>query len=155
MRKRKPRGLYFEQYEVGMEVVSPMRTVTETDVVQFAGLSGDYNAIHTDAEFAKDTSYGERIAHGLLGLSIASGLADRSGFIDGTIIAFLGLDWQFKAPVLINDSIYFVSVVKSLRAMPSMGGGIVDLKIVVRNQRDEIVQQGTWKMLVKGQPQAS
>jgi len=153
MQKRAPRGLYFQEFEVGLEIVSPMRTVTETDIVQFAGLSGDFNSLHTDAEHAKSTPYGERIAHGLLGLSIASGLADRSGFIEGTTLAFMGLDWKFKAPILINDSIYFVAKIKSTRAMPSMGGGIVDLVIKVRNQKDKIVQQGTWQMLIKGRPE--
>ncbi len=88
MSQDRPRGLYFEEFTLGQEIDSPARTVTEADVMLFAGLSGDYNPLHTDVEYARDTPYGERIAHGLLGLSIASGLAARAGFIEGTTLAF-------------------------------------------------------------------
>lgn len=148
------RGLYFEEYEVGQEIRTTARTITEADVVQFAGLSGDYNALHTDAEFAKHTIFGERIAHGLLGLSVASGLAAQAGFIEGTVQAFTGLDWKFKAAIRIGDTIHLVCRVNRLRALPSMGGGMVMLEIAVHNQRDEVVQQGTWSLLIKGRPSA-
>ncbi len=75
-------GLYFEDYTTGDSVTSQGRTVTEADIVSFAALSGDWNAIHVDAEYAKKGMFGERIAHGMLGLSIATGLAARLGFID-------------------------------------------------------------------------
>jgi 3-hydroxybutyryl-CoA dehydratase len=148
------RGLHFEEYEVGQEIRTTARTITEADVVQFAGLSGDYNALHTDAEFAKGTVFGERIAHGLLGLSVASGLAAQAGFIEGTVQAFTGLDWKFKAAIRIGDTIHLICRVNRLRALPSMGGGMVWLDIAVRNQRDEVVQQGTWSLLIKGRPTA-
>lgn len=147
-----PRGLYFEEFEIGQSVESPMRTVTETDVVQFAGLSGDYNQLHTDVEFARETPYGERIAHGLLGLSIASGLASRAGFIEGTAQAFTGLNWKFKAPILIGDSIKLVAEVSKKRALARLGGGMVIFKIKVVNQKKETVQQGEWTVLVKSRP---
>jgi acyl dehydratase len=82
------RGRYFEEFAVGQTYTSVGRTITEHDVMTFAGLSGDYNQIHTDAEFAKLTPYGQRIAHGLLGLAIASGLAMRTGILEGTVLAF-------------------------------------------------------------------
>lgn len=148
------RGLYFEEYMVGQEIRTTARTITEADVVQFAGLSGDYNALHTDAEFAKHTIFGERIAHGLLGLSVASGLAAQAGFIEGTVQAFTGLDWKFKAAIRIGDTIHLVCRVNRLRALPSMGGGMVMLEIAVHNQRDEVVQQGTWSLLIKGRSSA-
>jgi len=144
------KGIYFDEFEVGLEIETPARTVTETDVVQFAQLSGDFNAIHCDAEYAKDTPYGQRIAHGLLGLSIASGLAVRSGFIEETVIAFTGLSWKFRKAVLIGDTIRLRARTKKTRAMRSMGGGMVTFDIAVLNQRDETVQQGEWTMLVKG-----
>ena len=81
------RGSYFEDLKVGQQLVSSARTVTESDIVTFAGLSGDYNQIHTDAEFSKETPFGQRVAHGLLGLSIASGLIVQTGLMEGTIIA--------------------------------------------------------------------
>jgi len=146
-------GLYFDEIEVGQEFESVARTVTEADVVAFAGLSGDYNPLHTDAEFAKKTPYGERIAHGLLGLSIASGLAARCGFIEGTALAFMGLDWKFKTPVLFGDTIRLHVVVLKMRAMRSMGGGIVTFQVRLLNQDDKIAQQGEWRLLMAGKPQ--
>ena len=145
------RGLYFNEFEVGQIVISPARTITVADVVAFAGLSGDYNPLHTDSEFAEATPYGQRIAHGLLGLSVASGLAARSGFIDGTVQAFTGLTWKFRRPILLGDTIRIKAVVTKTRAMSSMGGGMVVLNVTVLNQRDEAVQRGEWTLLIKGQ----
>ncbi|MBM3187968.1 MAG: dehydratase [Chloroflexi bacterium] len=145
------RGLYFEEFAVDQELETPGRTVTEADVVSFAGLSGDFNPLHTDAEFAKGTPYGQRIAHGLLGLAIASGLADRAGFIEGTALAFVGLEWKFKASILIGDTIRLHTRVIKTRPMRSMGGGMVVFAVTVLNQRDERVQQGEWTMLIRGQ----
>ncbi|MCL6430682.1 MAG: MaoC family dehydratase N-terminal domain-containing protein [Anaerolineae bacterium] len=141
--------MYFEEMEEGLEVVSPGRTVTETDVVLFAGLSGDYNQLHTDAEFARGTIFGQRIAHGLLGLSIASGLAGRPGFIEGTAIAFMGLDWKFKAPVFIGDTISLTARVARRREVRRLGGGIVVFQVALKNQRDETVQEGEWTILIR------
>ncbi|MGE5265127.1 MAG: MaoC/PaaZ C-terminal domain-containing protein, partial [Acidobacteriota bacterium] len=101
----RPRGMYFEELSEGTEVVSQGRTIAEADLVNFAGLTGDTNPMHTDAEFAKSTPFGERIAHGMLGLSYAVGLAWMLGFMDGTVIAFTGLEWKFKGPVKIGDTI--------------------------------------------------
>ena len=145
-------GLYFEEFHVGDSVTTPGRTVTETDVVNFAALSGDWNAIHCDAEYAKSTPFGERIAHGLLGLSIASGLAVRSGFIEGTVIAFMAVDWKFRAAVKIGDTIHVHAEVAEVKAMPRLGGGMVTFNVEVPNQRGEITMKGTWTMLVKFQP---
>ncbi len=147
-------GLYFEEMDEGLEVTSPSRTVTEADVVAFAGLSGDYNPLHTDAEFARGTRFGQRIAHGLLGLSIATGLADRLGFIAGTAIAFMGLEWKFKAPIFIGDTIAMTARVLRKRAVARLGGGIVVFGIAIKNQRGETVQEGEWSLLMKSRPQA-
>ncbi len=144
-----PRGLYFEDFEVGWEVTSPGRTVTETDIVLFAGLSGDYNQLHTDAQFAKGTPFGQRVAHGLLGLAIASGLASRLGFIEGTAEALLGLEWKFKAPIFIGDTISLQAQVVRKKALPRLGGGILVLNVTLVNQRGEKVQEGEWRALVK------
>jgi acyl dehydratase len=149
----RPQGRYFEEIEVGERFESPARTVTETDVTMFAGLSGDYNQLHTDTEFAKGTRFGERIAHGLLVLSIASGLVTRLGFIEGTVQAFMGLDWKFRGPVLIGDTVRVRVEVRRKRAMPRLGGGFIFLDVVVLNQRDEQVQKGTWNALLKSAPE--
>ena len=144
------RGMYFEEFEVGQELSSPARTVTETDVVQFAGLSGDYNQLHTDAVFAAKTPHGKRIAHGLLGLAIASGLAARAGFIEGTALAFTGLTWKFKSPVFFGDTVSLVTKVTKTREMRSMGGGMVVFAVELVNQDGKTVQTGEWTMLMMG-----
>ena len=144
-----PRGMYFEEFEVGQKITTPARTITEADVVRFAGLSGDYNPLHTNEEFAKTTPYGRRIAHGMLVVSIATGLADRQGFIDGTALAFRELSWKFSSPVFIGDTIHMVAEVVALKPMPRLGGGLVVLKASMLNQDGKIVQKGEWRVLMK------
>lgn len=146
------RGLYFEEFAIGQKATSPARTVTETDVVGFAALSGDWNQLHTDAEFAKATPFGQRIAHGLLILSIASGLMVRLGVIEGTAEAFRELSWKFRAPVFIGDTIHLETTVSELRAFRRLGNGMVTLDVQVINQRGEIVQKGAWQVLIKARP---
>jgi len=148
-----PRGLYFEDFNTGDTIVTPGRTITEADIVMFAALSGDWNQLHTDAEFAKGTIFGERIAHGLLGLAIGSGLAARLGFMEGTVEAFLGLEWKFKAPIKIGDTIRLQAKVARKKEMKRLGGGIVTFDVAILNQRDEVVQKGQWTALVKSKAQ--
>lgn len=147
-----PRGRYFEEFAVGDEVISPGRTVTEADIVAFAALTGDYNPLHCDAEYVKGTVFGERIAHGLLGLSIASGQAERLGFIEGTVEAFTGLDWKFRSPIKIGDTIHVEAKVARKKEMKRLGGGIIIFDVAVINQKDETVQKGQWTVLVKSKP---
>lgn len=144
-----PRGKYFEEFTVGTEFVTMGRTITETDIVNFAGISGDFNAIHTDAEFSKATPFGERIAHGLLGLSVATGLIMQLGVMDGTVIAFTGLEWKFKNPVKIGDTIRAVGKVKQTKEMKALGGGFVVVDLRVLNQRNDTTQLGEMTVLVK------
>ncbi len=146
------RGLYFEDFEIGYAMETGGRTVTECDVVQFAGLSGDHNQLHTDAEYARETMFGERIAHGLLGLSIASGLSSQLGFAEGTVEAFVSLDWKFRAPIRIGDTIRVRLEVERKKEMARLGGGFVGFGVVVLNQDDETVQKGSWTLLFKGTP---
>ncbi len=148
----RPRGLYFEEFVVGDTVESVGRTVTEADIVLFAGLSGDYNLIHTDAEYSKSQVFGQRVAHGLLVLSIASGMAVRLGFMEDTIIAFRGLEWKFTAPVFAGDTIRLRVAVEEIKPMPRLDGGLVRFKMEVLNQRSETVNRGVWNVLCKGQP---
>jgi acyl dehydratase len=109
---------YFEEIQVGEEYESPGRTVTETDIVLFAGLSGDYNILHTDAEFMKQSIFGERIAHGLLGLAIQAGLFTRATQPYATL-AFVGLRWRFKNPIKIGDTIRVLARVLAKKETPS------------------------------------
>ena len=151
-RLARPRGLYFEEFAIGDTAESAGRTVTEADIVLFAGLSGDYNLIHTDAEYAKNQLFGQRVAHGLLILSIASGMAVRLGFMEDTVVAFRGLEWKFNAPVFAGDTIRLRVTVEEIKPMPRLGGGLVKFKMEVLNQRDETVNRGTWDILCKGLP---
>jgi acyl dehydratase len=146
------RGRYFEEFAVGDEVISPGRTVTEADIVAFAALTGDYNPLHTDAEYAKGTVFGERIAHGLLGLSIASGQIERLGFIEGTVEAFTSLEWKFRGPIKIGDTIHVEAQVARKKEMRRLGGGFVVLDVAVVNQKGEAVQKGQWTALIKSKP---
>lgn len=150
---RPPAGLYFEDFNIGDSITSQGRTVTEADIVNFAMLSGDWNPLHSDAEAAKSTPFGARIAHGALVLSMATGLADRMGFITGTAIAFLELNWQFRNAVLIGDTIRVRATVSELKAMPRLGGGNVTFKVQILKQDDTVVQRGTWSVLVKSKEQ--
>jgi 3-hydroxybutyryl-CoA dehydratase len=146
-------GLYFEEFQLGQQFTTPARTVTEGDIVGFAGLSGDYNQIHTNAELAKSTPYGQRIAHGLLVLSIASGLAMRSGVLEGTVLAFREInEWKFIKPVFIGDTVHVEITVAETKPLPRIGGGAIGLGLVVKNQQDETVMKGRWTVLVVSRP---
>ena len=145
----RPRGLYFEEFQPGDSVESVGRTVTEADIVNFAGLSGDYNLIHTDAEYSKGQLFGQRVAHGLLVLSIASGLAVRLGFMDDTVMAFRGLEWKFTAPVFAGDTIRVRVTIEEVKPIARLGGGQVAIKMEVLNQRNEVVNRGVWQVLLK------
>jgi len=146
----RPGGLHFEEFELGDSVESVGRTITETDIVNFAALSGDWNLIHTDAEYTRTQMFGQRVAHGLLVLSIASGLAVRLGFMEDTVIAFRGLDWKFTKPVFIGDTVRLRVTVEEKKEMARLGGGLVTFKLEVVNQKGDVVQRGTWELLCKG-----
>ena len=144
-----PRGRYFEEFAIGDKITTAGRTLTEGDIVNFAGLSGDFNQIHTDAEYAAAQMFKQRVAHGLLVLSIASGLAVQTGFMEGTIMAFREIvEWKFSKPIFIGDTIHVDLDITDLKAMPRLGGGAVTIKLSVKNQKDEVVQQGTWMALM-------
>jgi acyl dehydratase len=143
-------GLYFEEFEVGHSVVSPGRTVTEADVVSFAALSGDWNPIHTDAHFAKQDTFGQRVAHGLLLMSITQGLVMRLGVLEGTALALREIEhWKFSLPVFLGDTVRVRATVTETRPMLRLGAGLVRLKLEVLNQDDRVVQRGSWAALVK------
>lgn len=139
-------SLYFEDFHLGQKFVSKARTVTEADVVNFAGLSWDHNELHTDAEYAAKTDFGKRIAHGLLGLAIHSGLTYR--LTEGTLLAFLELTWQFKMPIYIGDTIHVEQEVKELRDSSKRDRGILTFEKEIINQRNEVVQTGTTTILL-------
>lgn len=144
------KSLYFEEFEVGQSISSVGRTVTEADVVAFAALSGDWTRIHTDSVYAAQHPFGQRVAHGLLVVSIASGLVVRLGFIEETVLAFREIDtWKFSLPVFIGDTIHVRATVTETKSMPRLGGGQVKFKIEILNHNDKVVMKGIWSLLVK------
>lgn len=152
METYQPRGMYFEEFEVGQRFISAGRTITESDIVTFAGLSGDYNRIHTDAQYCQDSPFGERIAHGLLVLSIASGLVAQSGMIEGTVIAFREIsNWKFIKPVLIGDTVHVATEVLETKFYRRLESGKVEIELSVINQDDDVVMKGTWNVLMASQ----
>jgi 3-hydroxybutyryl-CoA dehydratase len=142
-------GLCWEDFSVGQVFESGRRTVTEADVVAFAELSGDRNPLHLDEEFARGTPFKRRIAHGLLGLSIASGLGEQEGILSGTIVAFLGMEWAFKAPIFIGDTIRQRRVVVEKREVEQKDRGLLRWSVQVLNQDDRVVQEGVRTLLVR------
>jgi len=146
-------GLYFEEFTVGQVVKTTARTVSEDAIFAFAGLTGDYNQIHTDAEFAKTTQFGQRIAHGLLGLSIATGLIMRTGYLEGTVLAFREIqEWKFVKPMFIGDTIHAVLTVSETKPLPRIGAGTLIAAVEVRNHADEVLQKGTLNLLMLSKP---
>ena len=143
--------VYFEDVKVGDEYASPGRTVTEADIVIFAGLSGDYNVLHTDAEHMKASLFGERIAHGLLGLSIQQGLLDR--VVPGQAIGPLAsVKWKFKGPIKIGDTIHVLARVTAKQDGEQPAAGVVTVERRVVNQRGEVVQEGETDHMVARRP---
>lgn len=146
-------GLYFEDFTVGQTLDTQKRTISEDDILTFARLTGDDNRIHTDPEYSKTTMFGRQVAHGLLGLSIASGLAWQTGILDGTVIAFREVDeWKFVKPVFIGDEIYVEMQVMETKALPRIGGGSVKINLEVRNQNNEVCHRGHWTVLMMSKP---
>jgi acyl dehydratase len=146
---------YFEDYEIGDEFITPGRTVTEADVTLFAGLTGDYNRIHTDAEYMKNSLFGERIAHGLLGLALVNGLKYRTDYDSDGVLAFLGLTWKFTGPIRFGDTIHAVIQIVSKRETSKTDRGIMVQAIRVYNQRGEVVQEGEFTSMLKRRPGGS
>jgi len=149
----KPRGLYYEDFVIGQAYLTSRRTVTQTDIVNFACLSGDHNAPHIDHEFCKTQPYGEPIAHGPLVFAISGGLQCLSGVNDGTIIAMLGVDdWRMRAPVKHGDTIHVEFTPIEKRLSSKGGQGIVVTNRLIKNQRDEVVQSMKVTLLYKCRP---
>lgn len=140
---------FFEDLQPGEIHISRGRTITETDIVQFAGLSGDFTPLHVDDEFAKTSAFGRRIAHGALVFSISTGLVTQLNLLTDTLIAFYGIEkLRFTKPVFIGDTIH---VVKKVTEMLERGAdrGVVTFSTTVLNQREEPVLVYSDKLVVK------
>ena len=143
------RGLYLEDFEVGKEYFSPARTVTEADVTNFAGISGDFNPLHTDEEFAKQNLFGTRIAHGALGFIISTGLSNQMGIYEGTTIAFMECTVKYPAPLKIGDTIHCVIVPTEVRHSSKPGKGILKQNLKLINQDGTTVMESDQVLMMK------
>jgi acyl dehydratase len=142
-------GLTFEEFEVGARYTSQARTVTEADVVSFAGLSGDFNPLHTDAEFGKSTPFGERIAHGMLVVAMATGMSNWTGIFEGTTIALMEQVIRYKRAVMFGDTVHLELEVLDKKETSKPDRGVVRFTTQVLNQRDEVVIDGEWTLMMK------
>jgi acyl dehydratase len=150
-------GYTYADLRVGMSFRSPGRTITDADLVAFAGLTGDYSELHTSDVYAKKSQFGRRVAHGMLGLAYAHGLMwARTGELRETAIAFLGIsDWRFVGPIFIGDTIfvnYRIAELRDSRSKPTQAIATFDVEVV--NQHEQIVQQGRKVLLVSKVPLA-
>lgn len=141
-------GKYFDEFKVGDEFTTPSRTITEAHIVAFANLSGDFNPLHVDEEFSKKTMFGGRIAHGLLGLSVYTGLMHELGLVVGTVMAFMGLTWRFTAPIKAGDTITGKVKVKEKRETKKADRGVIVFEGWVVNQRGERTSEGEMTMMM-------
>ena len=142
-----PKGMFFSEYEIGQKFTTGRRTVTESDVVAFAGLSGDFNPLHTDAVFAAQTPFGQRIAHGMLVVSISTGLSQTLGIFEGTTIGLLEQSFAYKAPTFFGDTIHLEMEVSQVKPTSKPGRGIVTFEARIIKQDGTIVNDGLWKVM--------
>ncbi|MCY4008709.1 MAG: MaoC/PaaZ C-terminal domain-containing protein [Anaerolineaceae bacterium] len=143
-----PRGEYFEEVEVGRVRLSRARTITEADIIQFGSLTGDFNPLHFDAEFTRETMFGQRIAHGMLVASYAIGMLTQLGHLERTVLAFRALELKFSAPVFIGDTIRVEMRVLEKKPARRMSGGWVTSEIKIRKQDGTVVQSGVMTVLI-------
>lgn len=147
-----PRGLYFEEFEIGATMRTRGRTITEADLVHFAALTGDFNPMHTDAEYSSGSFMGQRVAHGMLVASYAVGQAYQLGILERTVLGFRGLEMKFSSPVTIGDTIHAELKVRETKAARRLGGGVVTLDIRIVKQDGAVAQKGSLSLLMMSQP---
>lgn len=142
------RGPYLDELEVGRTFLSGSRTVTEADLVNYAGFSGDFHPLHSDEEYAKKTEFGTRILHGPAVFAMATGLMYRTGMLDETAVAFLGMDWKLHRPVLVGDTIRVSQTVAAYRRSRSHSDrGVATFDVQVLNQHNDICHRGQWSLM--------
>ncbi|CAN7142212.1 MaoC/PaaZ C-terminal domain-containing protein [Variovorax sp. LjRoot84] len=150
-----PRGRYFEDFEVGQEVVTPARTITSTDIVNFACLTGDFNEVHTNFEYCRTTPFGEPVAHGPLVYGIMGGLQYASGINDGTLIGLLGIDeWRMLGPVKHGDTIRVAQTVVEKKETSKPDRGVITFLRRCVKQDGSVVQEMKATLMYKRRPRA-
>lgn len=144
----KMRGLHFDDFEPGRVFYSASRTVTEADVVNFAGLSGDFNPLHTDETFAAGTPIRTRIGHGMLSMAIATGLANQMGIFEGTTLALMQQTIRYTGMVRFGDTIRVEMTVKDRKPSRNPSRGVVTYDVVIKNQKDDHVVESEWVLMM-------
>ena len=143
------KGKTFDEFKVGDEFTTASRTITESDVVSFAGLSGDFNPLHTDEEFGKLTPFKGRVAHGMLSVAIATGLANQLGIFEGTTVALLSMTISYKGAAKFGDTIHLVLKVVDKKETTKGDKGIVTFDTIVYNQNDDPIVEGQWVVMLR------
>ena len=143
------RGRYYEDFNVDDVIVTARRTVTEADVMAFAGISGDFNPLHTDEDFMKNSQFGGRIAHGLLSVAIGTGLINQLGVFEGTNLALLNMDIKFTGIVQFGDTIHLELKTLDKKETSKPNKGIITYEANVKNQKDENVVEMKWVLMMK------
>lgn len=144
-------GLFFEEFEIGAKYRSQGRTISESDVNTFAGLSGDFNPLHTDAEFAQTTIFGERIAHGMLTVAISTGMSNWTGIFAGTTIALLEQNIKYTGAVKFGDTVHLEMEVTEKKETSKPDRGVVKISARMLNQKDDVVVDMLWTLMMKRQ----
>jgi 3-hydroxybutyryl-CoA dehydratase len=147
-REDRPIGSFFEDLAVGQKLVTRGRTITESDIVQFGALTGDFNPMHFDDDFMQGHMLGKRVAHGMLTVSYAVGQAYQLGFMEQTVLSFRAIEMKFSAPVFIGDTIHVEITVQEKKEARRLGGGTVTFDVRIVNQEGAAVQKGTWTVLM-------
>ncbi len=149
------RGLFYEDFEVGQTFSTPARTVTSTDIVNFACLSGDFNEIHTNVEYCKTTPFGEPIAHGPLIYAMMGGLQYASGINDGTLISLLQIDkWRLLVPVKHGDTIHMESTVLAKKETSKPDRGVITFARACVKQDGSKAQEMEATLMYRRRPAA-
>lgn len=143
------KGKKYDEFSVADEFMTASRTITEGDVSLFAGLSGDFNPLHTDEEYAKKTPFEGRVAHGILSLAVATGLANQLGIFEGTTIALINMTIRFTGVVKFNDTIRLKLTVADKKETSKPDRGVVIFDFNVLNQEDKNVLEGQWIIMLK------
>jgi acyl dehydratase len=142
---------HFEDFEVGQTFESVGRTITETDFVTYSMFADDWTELHTNREYAADAEFGERVAHGPMTFVVATGLVHRTGIVERTVVAFLGMNYMdIPAPVRMDDTVSLSMEVTEARELSSRDdAGLVVLDSTLTNQDDEVVFEGDMKFLIE------
>jgi acyl dehydratase len=143
------KGKTYDEFKVGDEFTTASRTITEADVVNFAGLSGDFNPLHTDEEFGKKTPFKGRVAHGMLSVAVATGLANQLGIFEGTTVALLSMTINYKGIAKFGDTIHLLLKVSDMKETSKGDKGIITFDTIVYNQNDDPIVDGQWVVMMR------